>query len=172
MARYIENLNECTDPTTGDYLWVVDASAGSTDKDRKLNVGKFAQLTDGTWTPAITGSSSNPTISYTTQTGRYSRIGDIVFFDAYILIDTISGGSGDVRVSLPVVSATGLNIPGNVHARGVDFAGSPIDVVCLVPTGSLFAVIDSVQDNATYARLQISGLAAGDDFSISGFYFA
>ena len=44
MTRYIENLNECTDPTSGDYLWVVDASAAGTDKDRKVDVGKFARL--------------------------------------------------------------------------------------------------------------------------------
>jgi len=43
MARYIENLNTCSDPTSGDYMWVVDASAGSTDKDRKVDVGLFAQ---------------------------------------------------------------------------------------------------------------------------------
>jgi len=44
MARYIEDLNECTDPVSGDFMWVVDASAGSTDKDRKVDVGKFARL--------------------------------------------------------------------------------------------------------------------------------
>lgn len=44
MARYIENLNECTDPVSGDYMWLVDASAGSTDKDRKVDVAKFPRL--------------------------------------------------------------------------------------------------------------------------------
>ena len=44
MARYIEDLNECTDPVSGDFMWVVDASAGGTDKDRKVDVGKFARL--------------------------------------------------------------------------------------------------------------------------------
>ena len=44
MARYIEDLNECTDPVSGDFMWLVDASAGSTDKDRKVDVGKFARL--------------------------------------------------------------------------------------------------------------------------------
>ena len=44
MARYIENLNTCSDPTSGDYLWIVDASASASDKDRKVNVGLFPQL--------------------------------------------------------------------------------------------------------------------------------
>lgn len=44
MTRYIEDLNENTAPVSGDYLLCYDASAGSTDKDRKVNVGKFAVL--------------------------------------------------------------------------------------------------------------------------------
>lgn len=172
MARYIENLNECTDPTTGDYLWVVDASAGSTDKDRKLDAGRFAQLSAGTWSPAITGSSSNPTVTYTAQTGRYSRIGDVIFFDAYMVINTISGGSGDVRVSLPVANSTGRNTPANAYTSGVDLGGTPVNVLALIPSGAQYALIDSIQDNASVSRLQISGLAAGDGIFLSGFYFA
>lgn len=44
MTRYIDQLNECTDPVSGDYLLIYDASAGATDKDRKANVNKFAVL--------------------------------------------------------------------------------------------------------------------------------
>jgi hypothetical protein len=40
----LEQVNECTDPTTGDFLWVYDASAGATDKDRKVNISRFAIL--------------------------------------------------------------------------------------------------------------------------------
>lgn len=44
MTRYIEDLNENTAPGAGDYLLCYDASAGSTDKDRKVNISKFAVL--------------------------------------------------------------------------------------------------------------------------------
>ena len=44
MSRYTEQLNECTDPVSGDFVPIVDASAGATDKDRKVNVNKFAVL--------------------------------------------------------------------------------------------------------------------------------
>lgn len=42
MARYIEGLNECTDPAEGDWLWLVDSSASAADKDRKMNLNKVA----------------------------------------------------------------------------------------------------------------------------------
>lgn len=64
MARYIENLNECTDPTSGDYLWIVDASASSSDKDRKVNVGKFAQLAGAAFTGQVTSSAADGASSF------------------------------------------------------------------------------------------------------------
>ena len=44
MPRYIEQLTENITPATGDWLWIVDVSAGATDQDRKLSVGKLALL--------------------------------------------------------------------------------------------------------------------------------
>ena len=41
-TRFIEGYNECTDPVAGDYLWIVDTSAPSSDKDRKVNISNFA----------------------------------------------------------------------------------------------------------------------------------
>lgn len=44
MARYIEQLNECTDPADADFAWIVDDSAGATDKDRKLSLSRLLKL--------------------------------------------------------------------------------------------------------------------------------
>jgi hypothetical protein len=44
MPRYLEQLNECSDPVAGDFLPIFDASAGATDKDRKLNLNRLAIL--------------------------------------------------------------------------------------------------------------------------------
>jgi len=78
MARYIENLNSCTDPTSGDYFWVVDASAGATDKDRKVNVGLFAQLAvANTFSAAQVISAANASMSVNPGSGRGTvSIGD------------------------------------------------------------------------------------------------
>ena len=62
MTRYIEDLNENTAPVAGDFLLCYDASAGSTDKDRKVNVSKFAVLAVGnvfTTTQSIIPSATN-----------------------------------------------------------------------------------------------------------------
>jgi len=70
MARYIENLNTCSDPTSGDYLWVVDASAGATDKDRKVDAGLFAQLAvANTFSASQIINKASPVFTMTPTTG-------------------------------------------------------------------------------------------------------
>lgn len=51
MAEYLELLNECTNPASGDFLHIYDASAPSNDKDRKVDLNKFAVVgSDGAFT--------------------------------------------------------------------------------------------------------------------------
>jgi len=54
---------------------------------------------EGDWTPVITGSGSNPTVSYSQQRGRYTKIGRIVSVTCQISTASLSGGAGDLRIS-------------------------------------------------------------------------
>lgn len=128
---------------------------------------------EGTWTPVITGTGSNPTVTYTNQLGRYTRTGNVVFYSLYIQIDTISGGSGDVRISIPVAAASGNsnNTIGSAQLSGPDVPGTPINLGTGVLAGTSLLYIFSNQDNAAIQALAVSGLAAGDFIVGSGFYF-
>lgn len=45
--RYIGSMNPCPDPVAGDQLWIEDASASETDKDRRVDIAKFGILNAG-----------------------------------------------------------------------------------------------------------------------------
>lgn len=65
---------------------------------------------EGTWTPVIVGSTSAGTGTYTTQTGRYTRIGRTVHFTAYV-VWTAHTGTGNMYISgLPFASENTANI--------------------------------------------------------------
>ncbi len=60
---------------------------------------------EGTWTPTVTASGSNPTVTYNTQAGTYVKVGKNVFITVDVRWNTLSGGSGNVNVSgLPFTS--------------------------------------------------------------------
>jgi len=64
---------------------------------------------EGTWTPTITGSSSNPTVTYTAQTGFYTKIGRMVSIQGRVGLSARTGGGGNLRISgLPFANGGGL----------------------------------------------------------------
>jgi len=65
--------------------------------------GMTAELLDeyeeGSFTPIIGGSSSNGSLSYTTQSGTYTRIGRAINFNLVVVASSgVTGGSGTLQI--------------------------------------------------------------------------
>jgi hypothetical protein len=70
----------------------------------------LADYEEGTFTPTLVGTTTDPTVTYGLQRGRYTRIGRLVTLEVYVTWTAFSGGSGNVAVgSFPftIDSATG-----------------------------------------------------------------
>ena len=78
---------------------------------------------EGTWTPAVLATGSNPTVSYGNQFGFYTKIGDTVTAHINITANSRSGGSGSVQITLPfpVTSANQFLAQSSLEIRGVTF---------------------------------------------------
>jgi hypothetical protein len=77
----------------------------------------------GTYTPTISTGAGGESITYTTQQGFYQTIGDYVDVWIYIVVNTLSGGSGPWRISLPFTKISGSEAKsiGSVALQGVNF---------------------------------------------------
>jgi hypothetical protein len=66
---------------------------------------------EGTWTPVLNRSSTAPSVTYTTQTGTYTRKGREVTLKGNLVWTANSGGTGYFTITGQpfVASATGLN---------------------------------------------------------------
>jgi hypothetical protein len=61
----------------------------------------------GTFTPAFAFGGGTTGITYTTQTGRYTRIGDTVHFSLYVLMSNNGTSTGDWTITgLPLTSSS------------------------------------------------------------------
>lgn len=108
------------------------------------------QYDEGTYTPVFTASSSNPTVTYGLQRGKYVRVGNTVTVSVFITWSALSGGSGDLQISLPFAGESSV---------GAGAAGAIADL-----TGFTFAAgrtFCSVRPNANvlYATFPQSGSA-------------
>jgi hypothetical protein len=66
---------------------------------------------EGSFSPTYTASSSNPTVGYSNQIGRYVKIGQLVHCSIRITTSSVSGGSGALFISgLPFVAESVSNM--------------------------------------------------------------
>ncbi len=134
-----------------------------------------ALVSNGTWTPTVTGSVSNPTITYTNQFGRYTVLfGLLVFYSLRVDVNTFSGGSGDLRVSLPFtcsnVNSADL-VRGAANFNGVDVGAGSYGLHFRPTTGQSYGSWQYSVDNATSVLTAIADVAAGDALIASGWYW-
>lgn len=111
---------------------------------------------EGEFTPFFTCDGSNPTVTYSAQSGRYTKIGRQVFVQIRLIIDTVSGGSGNLRISgLPY--ASGASSYANALSRAFVFNFTANLEVFNVPPGSdtvLVYISDFTNTQATSTNLQ------------------
>jgi hypothetical protein len=68
----------------------------------------LADYEEGTFTPSYTGSGGNPTVTYSTQSGVYTKVGRLVTFRISLSTTSSSGGSGNLGVNgLPFAASSG-----------------------------------------------------------------
>lgn len=136
-----------------------------------VNLGEdtLSVFDEGTWTPAITGSTSNPTLTYTVQSGGYWRFNNLVFYYIQIIINTVSvAGTGDLQISLPITAVS--NPPANVRCSGLDVPGTPYAVAFLPFLPGAYGRLVTSNDNAGATVVSVTAIASGDQIAIAGFY--
>ena len=124
---------------------------------------------EGSWTPVLAFGGSSSGITYSTQTGRYTKIGRLVMLECRIVLTNNGSGTGAATI-------TGCPFtPGIVAATGVidpiaNFSG-------LTAGGSIFAVMDSgatiypmLQSTTTRAQLTDTNITNTAQFSFSLFF--
>ena len=127
---------------------------------------------EGTFTPAITGSSTNPTVGYGNQIGNYTKIGNVVNFTLWIQWTSISGGSGDARFSgLPFTSQSGSEdfFPTSVWFYNLTYSNS--SPVGLLVNNSTYLLISGLSSGGGFADVAVSNLGASGEVRFTGTYY-
>lgn len=89
-------------------------------QNASANANTLDDYEEGTFTPALSTGTSG-TITPTTATGFYTKVGDRVFVNVYFLINTVSSPLGSLTMTgLPFTSA---NISGNNTSFVADYIG-------------------------------------------------
>jgi hypothetical protein len=122
---------------------------------------------EGTFTPTV----SADTVTYTTQIGRYTKIGNKVFIDVFVHINTITPTSSySIILGLPFTSAATWYPALATKANGFSWGGSATMLTFQVQPSATTIGAAGAYNNGAFNDVNANGLAAGDWIAISGSY--
>lgn len=138
----------------------------------------LAKYKQGSWTPALAGSSANPgSITYSFQVGEYTQIGNVVYYYCRVIVSalTMGGAAGQLQITgLPVaaVNSTAYDIPGACLTQNVSIDAGTLFIVGRVPHGQTYLnLIECPTTSTSASTMPITNISSTTDISISGFYF-
>lgn len=111
----ITDLATLTAIAGGDWLVVNDISAGS---DKKITQANLLGGS-GTWTPSLTFGGAATGITYTVQSGNYTRAGTIVFVECRIVLSSKGSSTGNALLEGLPFSAAGNATPVSIFVTGL-----------------------------------------------------
>jgi hypothetical protein len=106
--------------TTTGLIYANSGIALPASQSNSSDPNTFDDYEEGTWSPTFTGSSSAPSsVTYTVQSGRYTKIGRQCHIEFYLRFTAYSGGSGNAVIGgLPFTAAgapyTGIPLQENL----------------------------------------------------------
>lgn len=115
-------------------------------------VKQMVRYEENTWVPTYVGGTTAGVTTYSTQSGQYTRIGDMCFARG-VLVWTNATGTGQVRISLPFASAAASFTGGAIYIDAVTFTTTT--PLLLNATGNSYAILASPASNAGSAVLAI-----------------
>jgi hypothetical protein len=114
---------------------------------------------EGTWTPAATGASTAGT--GVTGAGRYTKVGNLVHIDFSFVSKTISGASGDLRITGLPFTVSGADsvrgaFGGNVRFYNYNLDGNTYYQLTLVADeNTSYLVVTQTRDHGTWSTLAV-----------------
>lgn len=160
-AGFIAELRDNLNGTTG-AVGLKLANTGSADQTT------FDYYAEGTFTPALAFGGGSTGLTYSSRSGKYTRLGSVVFFYLELVLSAKGSSTGDATISgLPYTASGG--------AKAEMFWFTDLTV-----TGAGFGTIGSggtsinlnQQASTTYTSLTHAAFGNGATLSVQGFYFA
>jgi hypothetical protein len=114
--------------------------------------------TSNTWTPTITATTTNPTVTYTAQVGHYQELGNLYWFNLFVAWSAFSGGVGNAQISgfpLTQNSATQFFVGGpSWDWGGLTLTANYTSLGCQIsPGGSIITLVQSGTAGVAVANL-------------------
>jgi hypothetical protein len=132
------------------------------------NANTLDDYEEGTFNPNVIGTSTAGTVTYGDRSGKYTKIGNKVFYTVYVTW-TSGTGTGNLQITgLPFTSANNGEYPtAAIYTNNLNYTSGNTVVCYIGPNGTAISILQSVPNSGA---ISIPYDANVDGFIISGFY--
>lgn len=126
----------------------------------------------GTFTPVLQFGGASVGITYTTQSGQYTQIGDVLFFNLLITLSSNGTSTGNATITGFPVNTGGTQFRGLVvFSNNFTFTTNYILLTYSTVTGSPTVTLVQYEPGAVTVIAKDTNFAANTSIRFSGFYF-
>jgi hypothetical protein len=148
---------------TGNYV-PLTAAKGINFTANTPAAGMTSQLLNwyeqGTFTPTLSGSTGDPTSTYTTQVGYYTRVGNLVTIYIQVFTSSYTGGSGTLQIkALPFAATNGARF--NINTVRITFGVAATQICAAVDGASTTIYFDESNSGLSDTTLALSAWNSG-----------
>lgn len=154
---------------TADVSGTLPVANGGTGVTTSLGTGEGNVVlgSTSTFTPALNFGGGSTGITYSTQTGHYSQLGNLVFFAISIALTSIGSDTGEVTITgLPVSAARAAAF--SLAPQNITYASTVIATVSVL-TPTILNLYQSVS-GSPHAALDDTNFSNTSSLIISGVY--
>lgn len=175
LAQYVHSATGKSALVSADEFLTVDSEASNVLKkvsfDNLLTSLNVVAITTGTFTPGLAFSVSSTGVTYTTHTGRYLKVGKLVFIEITIELSSKGSASGDAWITgLPFTANTShIDMINNCQWQNLNTAAA--NVIAITNAGDTIAFLYLVPA-AGATSISTATLDNGDLTNTSAFYIS
>lgn len=138
------------------------------------NANTLDDYEEGNWTPVLGGSGGTSGQTYSTQVGRYTKIGKLVFVQGYFVLTAKGTITGNCRIEgLPF---TALNVSNAFSTLGVEWFNTTGTYVTIraevTPNSTLASIFAATAAAASLANVTTAGISDTTSMVVAGCYIA
>jgi hypothetical protein len=133
----------------------------------------LADYEEGTWTPVFVGTSSNGTYVYSTQVGRYTKVGNLVTVFGHLVISSITtAATGIMRIGGLPFTTSSVNVYAAATVGWTEFITiSSGTLVLAVNTGGVVIDMYRILSGAGVGYINPSDLVVNTRINFTATYF-
>ena len=177
LCFYVDNTNDNNSVSSADEKLRIKRTGGITFNGDTADSNALDDYEEGSFTPTLEGSSSNPTVTYSSQSGHYTKIGNVVHIQTQVVVTSYTGGGGEFQMGgLPFASSAAVhnsfNFNWNQNNR-VSWPSGALSLAFYVGSNASFIRARRFGSN-TNQGLQLSSFSNSQTvvFGIHGSYIA